>query len=107
MTQVTAEARGARTPAPLPDGRIAFTTLGDDGWELRAVAPTPATHAEAALPAPSAPPAFDSAPAVPVRETGIARKDLETPGIVVQIGQPPRRIDLLTEISGVSFDEAR
>ena len=86
VTQVTAEARGARTPAPLPDGRIAFTTLGDDGWELRAVAPTPATHAEAALPAPSAPPAFDSAPAVPVRETGYSSWGSLRPHFWIPIG---------------------
>lgn len=67
VTQLTSEPRGARTPAPLPDGRIAFTTLGDDGWELRAVAPAPAVHANAVLPAP---PVFDSAPPVPHRETG-------------------------------------
>jgi hypothetical protein len=42
----------------------------------------------------------------PVREMGVARKDLETPGIVLQIGQPPRRIDLLTQVSGLSFAEA-
>ena len=32
--------------------------------------------------------------------------DLQTPGIVVQIGVAPRRIDLLTAIDGVAFDEA-
>jgi hypothetical protein len=32
--------------------------------------------------------------------------DLATPGIVYQIGVPPRRIDLLTSITGVTFDEA-
>jgi hypothetical protein len=42
----------------------------------------------------------------PVREMGVAREDLETPGVVVQIGQPPRRIDLLTRVSGLSFAEA-
>ena len=42
----------------------------------------------------------------PVRETGIVRKDLETPGVIIQIGQPPRRIDVLTGISGLSFAEA-
>lgn len=42
----------------------------------------------------------------PVREMGVAREDLETPGVVLQIGQPPRRIDLLTQISGLSFAEA-
>src|SRR5206468_2558230 len=37
---------------------------------------------------------------------GVSPKDLETPGVVVQIGQPPRRIDILTQISGVLFEEA-
>jgi hypothetical protein len=32
--------------------------------------------------------------------------DLATPGIVFQIGLPPCRIDILTEISGVAFDTA-
>ena len=42
----------------------------------------------------------------PVGELGVSREDLETPGMVVQIGIPPRRIDLLTEASGLVFDEA-
>ena len=42
----------------------------------------------------------------PVRELGLSRQDLETPGMVVQVGLPPRRIDLLTEASGLVFDEA-
>lgn len=42
----------------------------------------------------------------PVEEMGVSRKDLETPGVVIQIGLPPRRIDILTRISGVSFEEA-
>lgn len=42
----------------------------------------------------------------PLTSAGVTPKDFETPGIVYQIGQPPRRIDVLTEISGVSFDEA-
>ena len=42
----------------------------------------------------------------PVDAHGIRETDLATPGIVYQIGLPPRRIDILTEISGVSFDEA-
>jgi hypothetical protein len=41
----------------------------------------------------------------PVASSGVTPKDFETPGIVYQIGQPPRRIDILTEISGVSFEE--
>ncbi len=32
--------------------------------------------------------------------------DLATPGIVYQIGVPPRRIDILTSLTGVTFDEA-
>lgn len=42
----------------------------------------------------------------PVEAMGITRGDLETPGVVVQIGLPPRRIDLITEITGVDFEEA-
>lgn len=33
-------------------------------------------------------------------------EDFAAPGTVYQIGLPPHQIDLLTEISGVSFDEA-
>jgi hypothetical protein len=36
----------------------------------------------------------------------LTRDDLQTPGIVFQIGVVPCRIDLLTAISGVSFEEA-
>ena len=42
----------------------------------------------------------------PVAAHGVKRADFERPGNVYQIGLPPRRIDLLTEITGVSFDEA-
>ena len=42
----------------------------------------------------------------PLASAGVKPEDFETPGIVYQIGEPPRRIDVLTEISGVSFDEA-
>ena len=42
----------------------------------------------------------------PVGELGVSRADLETPGMVIQVGLPPRRIDLLTEASGLVFDEA-
>lgn len=42
----------------------------------------------------------------PIAAHGITDTDFSTPGNVYQIGLPPRRIDLLTEISGVSFDEA-
>ena len=36
----------------------------------------------------------------------LAIEDLATPGIVFQMGLPPYRIDLLTQISGVTFEEA-
>jgi hypothetical protein len=42
----------------------------------------------------------------PLRERGVAESDFTEPGMVYQIGLPPRRIDVLTQISGVSFDEA-
>lgn len=42
----------------------------------------------------------------PVESLGIRAEDFSTPGIVVQIGVPPRRIDLLTRCSGVHFDDA-
>lgn len=42
----------------------------------------------------------------PLASAKITEDDLARPGIVYQIGLPPRRIDLLTEISGVTFDEA-
>lgn len=40
----------------------------------------------------------------PLSELSIT--DLSTPGIVFQIGLAPCRIDILTEIDGVNFDEA-
>jgi len=42
----------------------------------------------------------------PVAAMGVSRDDLTHPNLVVQIGLPPRRIDILTSISGVGFDEA-
>lgn len=42
----------------------------------------------------------------PVASIGVSPADLATPGMVIQIGLPPRRIDLLTRITGVGFDEA-
>ncbi|HYG65402.1 MAG TPA: hypothetical protein VEL74_22665 [Thermoanaerobaculia bacterium] len=42
----------------------------------------------------------------PVEVTGLTPTDLEKPDMVYQIGLPPRRIDILTEISGVDFEEA-
>jgi len=42
----------------------------------------------------------------PIAAHGIRQLDFERPGNVYQIGLPPRRIDLLTQISGVSFEDA-
>jgi hypothetical protein len=41
----------------------------------------------------------------PLQSHGVAIADFSRPGTVYQIGLPPRRIDILTEISGLSFDE--
>lgn len=37
----------------------------------------------------------------PLTDLGITREDFVRPGTVIQIGLPPNRIDVLTEISGV------
>jgi hypothetical protein len=37
---------------------------------------------------------------------GLTAADFEEPGRVVQLGCPPYRIDILTGIDGVEFDEA-
>ncbi len=66
ISLLTTEPLGARAPAPLSDGRILFTTLGNEGWELRVAAPRPIVLS----PAPLAPASFDSAPQVAMRETG-------------------------------------
>ena len=42
----------------------------------------------------------------PLAALGFKQTDLLREDQVFQIGQPPRRIDLLTGISGVAFDEA-
>jgi hypothetical protein len=42
----------------------------------------------------------------PTRAHGVDVADFQREGNVYQIGVVPRRIDILTEISGVSFDEA-
>ena len=41
----------------------------------------------------------------PLEAAGITARDFARPGLVYQIGLPPRRVDILTEISGVTFDE--
>jgi hypothetical protein len=37
---------------------------------------------------------------------GLAPEDFENPDIVVQLGYPPNRIDILTSIDGVDFEQA-
>lgn len=39
-------------------------------------------------------------------ELNLTESDLATPGQVVQLGFPPNRIDIITSISAVSFEEA-
>jgi len=36
---------------------------------------------------------------------GLTEQDFLTPGYVVQLGQPPARIDLLTSVTGLEFEE--
>jgi hypothetical protein len=42
----------------------------------------------------------------PLDALGVTADDLMRPDVVVQFGLPPYRIDLLTGLSGVTFDEA-
>jgi len=42
----------------------------------------------------------------PIQAHGVTLADFETPESVYQIGLPPRRIDLMTGLSGVEFKEA-
>ena len=42
----------------------------------------------------------------PVESLGVVELDLTTPGVVVQIGLPPRRIDLMTSITAIDFASA-
>jgi hypothetical protein len=38
--------------------------------------------------------------------TELSEADFASPGVIFQIGVPPRRIDMLTQISGIEFTEA-
>jgi hypothetical protein len=42
----------------------------------------------------------------PLAAANVTEADFERPGVVYQMGITPRRIDLLTEISGLDFDQA-
>ncbi|MCK4774048.1 MAG: hypothetical protein KAT30_04660, partial [Candidatus Krumholzibacteria bacterium] len=37
---------------------------------------------------------------------GLTKRDFETPDQVVQLGVPPVRVDIITSLTGVSWDEA-
>lgn len=37
---------------------------------------------------------------------GLTEEELRTPGVGLQLGVPPGRIDILTQISGVDFEQA-
>jgi hypothetical protein len=40
------------------------------------------------------------------QSVGVSAADFMTPGMVIQLGRPPNRIDLLTSIDGVEFGPA-
>jgi hypothetical protein len=42
----------------------------------------------------------------PLATHGVTARDFEVPGAIYQMGLPPRRIDVLTEIDGVTFEDA-
>src|SRR5439155_24880609 len=63
---LTNEPLGARAPGPLADGTLLYAALRARGWQLRRV-----SALEGAPPVTFAQPLpFDSAPAVPISETG-------------------------------------
>jgi hypothetical protein len=39
-------------------------------------------------------------------DTGLAAADFQTPDLVIQLGVAPNRVDIMTFLSGVTFDEA-
>ena len=42
----------------------------------------------------------------PLRAFDLSQADLTASGVAFQMGEPPRRIDILTAITGVDFEEA-
>ena len=42
----------------------------------------------------------------PIESLGVSKEDFQTPGTVVQIGLPPRRIDILNELTAADFESA-
>lgn len=47
-----------------------------------------------------------SSPSAPRSRPSVSEADFQRNDVVVQLGVPPRRIDVLTEIRGVTFEEA-
>jgi len=43
---------------------------------------------------------------VPMHAIGLSKTDLVSPDMVCQMGVPPQRIDLLTSVTGLEFDDA-
>ena len=42
----------------------------------------------------------------PMEELGVTTSDLAKPGTIVQLGVPPRRIDIITSVTGLGFEDA-
>lgn len=42
----------------------------------------------------------------PLSAHGVSPRDFSIPGTIYQMGLPPRRIDVLTELSGITYDDA-
>ena len=42
----------------------------------------------------------------PIAALGISKSDLQAPGKVIQFGIPPRRLDVLTRVTGLDFETA-
>ena len=42
----------------------------------------------------------------PVEALGVTTRDLAEPGMIIQLGLPPRRIDIMTSVTGLAFETA-
>ena len=42
----------------------------------------------------------------PMEALGVTTSDLAKPGMIVQLGVPPRRIDIITSVTGIGFEDA-
>ena len=42
----------------------------------------------------------------PVEALGVTTRDLANPGMIIQLGLPPRRIDIMTSVTGLVFEAA-